>query len=104
MKVRIQFLGGFQQFGVEPELELSLTAGDDLRSLAEELGRLYGPQLLHYLLSPTGERRPGLAVLLNGIESALGEGLDSHMKEGDTVTFLPVIGGGAVLHLRHRQW
>ncbi|MHB0870353.1 MAG: MoaD/ThiS family protein [Chloroflexota bacterium] len=96
MKVRVQFLGGFQQLGVEPELELFLASGSDLRLLVEEFGARFGPQLLHFLLSDEGERRPGLAVLINGTEAALRAGLDSRLEEGDTVAFLPVIGGGGL--------
>ncbi len=95
MKVLIQFLGGFQHLVAEQELELTLATGDDVRHLIEELDHTFGPELIRHLLTPDGEQRAGLVMLVNGHNVSLGKGLRTELQEGDRVAFLPVIGGGS---------
>lgn len=94
MIVRVEFVG-FR--GVVPESEIEVAVGEKahLRCLVDRLSEAYGTALLDYILLPSGEQHPGVAVLINGVNSHLRKGLSTELRAGDNVVFMPVIGGGS---------
>jgi molybdopterin converting factor small subunit len=46
------------------------------------------------ILTPTGQRRTGVSILLNGRNITYLNGLDTPLKQRDVVTFLATAGGG----------
>lgn len=75
--------------------ETSLSGTASVRDLGLKLGELYGDRFLHEFFSPDftdlGER---IIVLVNGRRVEFLAGLDTPLKESDTVLIFPVVAGG----------
>jgi MoaD family protein len=75
------------------EAELS-AQGATVRDLFEDLGRGH-PQLLGRILGEGGEVRQFLNVFVNGTDIRYEKDLDTPVREGDEVSIVPSIAGGA---------
>jgi molybdopterin synthase sulfur carrier subunit len=98
-KIRLELLPwvsetcGFKRPGrliLEEEVEEGATTGALLRNLAAE-----HPALAEAIFDPSGERFSGsIGIVLNGRLLGLHEGLETAVRDGDTVTLFPFIDGG----------
>ena len=70
-------------------------AAPTLRSLGEQLSDAYGPKFRGEFFAPDGtalgER---VIVMVNGRRAEFLEGLDTALKDSDTVLIFPVVAGG----------
>jgi molybdopterin converting factor small subunit len=55
----------------------------------------YGLGFRHSVLRDDGHVWPEVAILINGTNITLGQGLTTQLEEGDTVAIIPVITGGS---------
>ena len=79
-----------------PSGNLQLSAGvGTVGELVDYLGKEFNPKLKEALLDPlTGRLRPHNKVLVNGRSINFLGGLETRLKNGDTVVLLPPVGGG----------
>jgi molybdopterin converting factor small subunit len=96
-KVELQFLIGEQFWGnkgVPLKMEVPIEEGESLRSL---LNRLAG-QVEHFaeaVFDPQTQRLSSEAtILLNDHLWNLSQGLETNLKNGDHILFLPILTGG----------
>jgi molybdopterin synthase sulfur carrier subunit len=94
MVVTVRFIGplrsilGKSKLGIEHENAISLRKALD--KIVEEL-----PQIKQALFDPELEDpRPNVLILVNGKEIGVLNGLETILKNGDEVVFVPVIHGG----------
>ncbi len=92
MKVKVRSFGPLMKaLGHENVLELQdgATIGHLLTALAQRAEGFKEDFLLGY-----DDKRPNMAVLLNGLNIQLLEGLKTVLRDGDTVSLLPPAAGG----------
>lgn len=94
MVVTVRFIGplrsilGKSKLAIENESAISLRKALD--KIVEEL-----PQIKQALFDPELEDpRPNVLILVNGKEIGVLNGLETILKNGDEVVFVPVIHGG----------
>lgn len=94
MVITIKFVGAFR--GISGTDRFTITSKDavSLREAIKEVVREL-PRLNRVLIDPELENsRPNSLILVNGKEVSVLHGLDTVVKNGDEVVFVPVIHGG----------
>ena len=75
--------------------EMTLSGVNTLRELGEELSRLFGPRFRGEFFSPDeselGER---IIIMVNGRRAEFLSGIDTPLKDSDTVLIFPIVAGG----------
>jgi len=72
-----------------------MDVGSTLRELLERLVDSHGKWLRDEVLDDDGKRiRDGALVVVNGVSVVQLEGLNTELKEGDTIALLPWFPGG----------
>ncbi|MCR4420072.1 MAG: MoaD/ThiS family protein [Clostridia bacterium] len=95
MRIKVQtildlvpVLGGFQT-------EVEVPSGASVREAVEVLVRLRGEELEKKLIDPaSGQPYRHFRWVLNGRDLAPYQGLDTTLKEGDTLLIIPPASGG----------
>jgi molybdopterin synthase sulfur carrier subunit len=94
MQITIKFIGAFRGITGKNEMpsifEGSTTLKEVVRKIIKE-----SPQLERVLIDPELEDpRPNTLILVNGKEINVLNGLETVLKEGDEIVFVPIIHGG----------
>ena len=75
--------------------ELETAAPATVRALGEELSRRFGKRFRGEFFSPDGtELGERVIVMINGRRVEFLHGIDTPLKESDTVQIFPVVAGG----------
>jgi molybdopterin synthase sulfur carrier subunit len=73
----------------------AFTPATTVRELIDYIAMEYNPQFKERLIDPKkGEARKFYKILVNGRDIDFLDGLETKLKEGDTVAFFPPVGGG----------
>lgn len=97
MKVTVKFIGPFKNLtGVEKIcINLNSERGQTISNLIQTLIEMYGKKFADRTLEHQGGKlRPGVLILKNDVEIGVLNGLETSIKDGDEVTFIPVSHGG----------
>ena len=94
MGIIVKFVGAFRGLSGRDKLDIphkdAIALKDIVKEVAEKL-----PQLNHALVDPElQDPRPNTLILVNGREISVLNGLDTMLKNGDEVVFVPVVHGG----------
>lgn len=94
MEVTVRFVGVFRSISGKKELTIKFRETDTVKSaimkIIEEL-----PGLKRALIdSGLEDPRPNTLILVNGREISVLNGLETVLKDGDEVVFVPVLHGG----------
>jgi molybdopterin synthase sulfur carrier subunit len=94
MVITVKFVGAFRSTSGKSRFTLKLEnmvlLREAVKKIVEEL-----PQLKRVLIDPELEDpRPNTLILVNGKEISILNGLDTMLKDGDEVVFVPVVHGG----------
>ena len=89
MNIEVLFFGQLRELTEERLIPVDIEDDTSLDGLIEHICRLYGD-----VFREKTESIPGLRILINGREYTQLSGLETAIKEGDTVAFLPPIAGG----------
>lgn len=95
MKVTVRFFTtlreivgkGEEKFILDPS---DLTVGELLKFLEEK----YGKPFQEYVYDKKGEVKSYLQFLVNGRSITTLQGMETKLKEGDTLAIIPPVGGG----------
>jgi molybdopterin synthase sulfur carrier subunit len=94
MVITIKFVGAFRGVVGRDRLNLSCKRAIVLRDAVKEIVEKL-PKLKRVLIDPELEDpRPNTLILVNGREISVLNGLDTMLKNGDEVVFVPVAHGG----------
>ena len=75
--------------------EIERPACENLRVLGEELSEAYGEKFRKLYFSPDGNAfGDELIILVNGRRAEFLNGMDTKLKDSDTVLIFPVVAGG----------
>ena len=95
MKLKIRYAGPVASTLKKKEEIVEVAPGSTLRQLLERLVDSYGKGLRDEVLDDDGKRiRDGALVVVNGVSVGRLKGLNTELKEGDTVSLLPWFPGG----------
>lgn len=94
----IEFIGHLQDLAATKKtlVELDDAGGTVVvRDFIVQLGNSMSSRFKEALIDPeSGDLRPNLLVLLNGVEIGCLEGLDSMVADADRIVLIPVSHGG----------
>lgn len=92
--VTVNFIGVFRTFSGRSKLTIKIEKAISLREAIEKIVE-EAPNLKGFLVDPELEDpRPNALILVNGREISVLNGLETLLKDGDEVVFVPVIHGG----------
>jgi len=94
MILTVKFVGAFRSISGKSKFTLKfediVSLREVVRKIAEEL-----PKLKRILIDlELEDPRPNTLMLVNGKEVSVLNGLDTMLKDGDEVVFVPVVHGG----------
>lgn len=93
MKLRVKFLATLYDLTGVLKTEVEVPDGITVRELIDHLGKRF-ERLKSEVLDEKGELKPMFNVLVNGRAVEWLNGLDTKLKDGDEVVFIPPAAGG----------
>ncbi len=94
MAITVKFVGAFRHFSGAGELALDhkryVSVGELVNELSKEAPDLKRSLIDQHLEDP----RPNALILVNGKEIGVLNGLETKLKDGDEIIFVPVVHGG----------
>jgi len=94
MVITVKFIGAFRSISGKGKLAIKSEGTVPLREAIKEIVEEL-PKLKRVLIDPELEDpRPNTLILVNGKEISVLNGLETKLKEGDEVVFVPVVHGG----------
>jgi molybdopterin synthase sulfur carrier subunit len=95
MKVKVHYLGLVKTYTNKTQEDLVLEEGASLNILLEKLAANLGKPFNPEVYDPAKrEVKPMFMVLVNGVVIGQLEGVDTKLKDGDTVMVMPLMTGG----------
>ncbi|HDD43121.1 MAG TPA: MoaD/ThiS family protein [Nitrososphaeria archaeon] len=92
MKITVKSFATIREaFGGRGVLWIELPEGSSIRDLINALEKNYRPKID---LSRVGEENSNIKVLVNGREITYLDGLETRLRDGDVVAFIPPVAGG----------
>jgi molybdopterin synthase sulfur carrier subunit len=94
MAINVKFLGGLRHISGASELALNIKGAISIKELMNEIVRempTLKQSLIHQQLE---DLRSNALILVNGREISVLNGLETNLKDGDTIVFVPVVHGG----------
>jgi molybdopterin synthase sulfur carrier subunit len=94
MEVTVRFVGVFRSISGKRELTIKFRETGTVNTAAMKIIKEL-PELKRALIDPGLEDpRPNTLILVNGREISVLNGLETVLKDGDEVVFVPVVHGG----------
>ena len=94
MQVRVRLFGDIAAMAGQSSLAVDLSDQADVAALLAALDRITGRAVSASILFNPQTIHPAVAVLINGSNVFLGQGLQTSLHEGDQVSVMPLISGG----------
>lgn len=96
MRVHVRLYGVLKTAAKTERLELDFESPISIRQLVNKLVSVIArPEFETYLIdADTKDPRPNALILVSGTEIGALNGIDSTLRDGDEVVFLPVAHGG----------
>ena len=94
MTITVKFLGALRHISGAGELALNIKGAFSIKELVNEIVRempALKPSLTHQQLE---DLRSNTLMLVNGREISVLSGLETNLKDGDEIVFVPVVHGG----------
>jgi molybdopterin converting factor small subunit len=98
MRITIEVLGlpALAQALGRREATLSLRDGPEtVQGVLDHMVDVFGPSVREALYNPTGSLNPVIQIALNGRTFVAPTELDRPLKDGDTLSFMLLMAGGA---------
>jgi sulfur-carrier protein len=94
MAVTVKFIGALRHASGKEKFAVDCREGASLLDLMNELTK-ESPTLRRNLLDEQLEDpKPNALILVNGREISVLKGLETNVKDGDEIVFVPVVHGG----------
>jgi molybdopterin synthase sulfur carrier subunit len=94
MKVEVRFFTSLREITGKKKELVQLQNATTVEELLTGLSKKYGKEFIEYLYNEEEKVHTYLSILVNGKSTNVLQGLDTELKEGDTVAILPPVGGG----------
>ncbi|MEM2367106.1 MAG: MoaD/ThiS family protein [Candidatus Bathyarchaeia archaeon] len=94
MKVNVRFVGSFRNITKKDKIALELSEGVQLKEAVKQIIEKF-PNMERALIDQElGDPRPNALIIVNDREISVLKGLETVLKDGDEVVFVPVSHGG----------
>ncbi len=93
-RIEVTFLSILAKIAGTAKLVLDLVAISTIADLLRELEDRMGMEFNEKVLSHENGLNPFVLVLVNGVDTRSNGGLNTPLKDGDRIDFLPAIAGG----------
>jgi molybdopterin synthase sulfur carrier subunit len=94
MTTTVKLIGSFRRIYGKDKLVLKSENSTPLRAVIKRIVKEY-PKLKRALIDPElQEPKTSMLILVNGKEISVLNGLETMIKDGDEVVFVPVVHGG----------
>ncbi|MCS7364234.1 MAG: MoaD/ThiS family protein [archaeon GB-1867-035] len=95
VKITVRLLATLKSLAGSEYFTLNVESPITLKELLEKLSGIVGDKAKERLFKKGSiELQPDILVLVNDVEIGVLNGLDTILKEGDVVSFLPTVHGG----------
>ena len=94
MEVQTKFFAALREIVGKKIETIELADGASIQEVIHKLVETYGKPLETHLFDTQGRLSASYQILINGINIGTLEGLETLLKEGDTIALLPPVGGG----------
>ena len=88
------FLSDVRRMTEEGKTNISLPRKNSVRDLIAILVERYGDNFKEFMLSPENRLQKYVVVLVNGRGVGILNGLETMLREGDSILIMPAVGGG----------
>ncbi len=93
MAITVKFLGALRHISGANELALNIK-GVSIRKLITEIVREMPALKQSLIYHPPEDLKSNTLILVNGREISVLNGLETNLKDGDEIIFVPVVHGG----------
>ena len=94
ININIRFLSLLADYAGEEESNLKVDENSSINDIIKYLTSRYGNNFKSKILDSQNVLSKYIIIILNDVDIRSFDGLDTLIKEGDELTFLPVIAGG----------
>ena len=94
MKVEVRFFTSLREITGKKVEKVQLQNSITVEELLTGFSKKYGREFMEYLYNEEGKVHSYLSILINGKSINVLQGLDTELKESDTIAILPPVGGG----------
>jgi len=94
MKAQVKFFTTLREITGKKEEEVESSGTITVKELLTQLSKKYGTEFTDYIYDEKGNVRTHIQILINGRGINVFQGLETKLKEGDTVAIFPPVGGG----------
>jgi molybdopterin synthase sulfur carrier subunit len=94
MKVQVRFFTTLREITGKKEEEVESSSAITVKELLTQLSKKYGIKFMDYIYDEKGDMRKYIQILINGRGIEVFQGLETKLKDGDTVAVFPPAGGG----------
>ena len=97
MTITIKFVGSLKHASGTPQLQVDRYEDEEglpLRKLIDSINAKIPTIASSLLDGPFADAKPNALMLVNGREISVLKGLDTNVKDGDEIVFIPVVHGG----------
>jgi molybdopterin converting factor small subunit len=95
VQVRVRLYGEYSKYAGKAEWVLDVAEGVDLRGVLAAFDEQSGKPISKSLLLSEQTIFPSVAIMVNGGNVLMKDGLRTQLGDGDQLTVMPMIGGGA---------
>ena len=93
MTLTLKFIGAIRQISGKKQLTINHQESSTLKDLIVKLVEDM-PGLKNIIGAGLGDSNSSSLILINGSEISVLKGLDTPLKDGDEIVFIPVVHGG----------
>jgi len=95
MNIKVHYLGLVKTYTNQSQDEIELNQGATLFDLLNKLAADFGKQFIQEIYEPGAKDvKPTFSVTVNGVFIGQLEGLNTKLKDRDTVILMPLVTGG----------
>jgi molybdopterin synthase sulfur carrier subunit len=94
MAITLKFIGALRHASGNEKIALDCKAGASLMDLVNAVTKELPALRRNLLDEQLEEPKPNALILVNGKEISVLNGLETKLKDGDEVVFVPVVHGG----------
>jgi len=94
MKIKVRFFTSLREITGKKEDEIQSPHVITVEELLAHLSKKYGKDFTEYVYDKKGKLQTYIQVLINGRGIKELQGLQTNLKQGDTVAIFPPVGGG----------